>query len=341
MSPPGPTIDHAAGHVVPRTAPHASPRAVVRRVVCGAGLALAACGRDKPVPARDSTLPIASDTALTPVDSQRPVDDRGWSGAAGPVVYVPGDPGIVQVVLPRVADDSVPAPTRAPLPDGAAPASVELFGPSGLVGRASIGGYSPAAQSAPAPGCDAWPELPLRRDDASSGAWRFALARGVATPLPLEAGGTLAMRDSSRMIADVIRAAATLGSDSAGTLARVPFAVLEARRALLADRTELVIAVLERRINAEADPRAERTTLILERAPGARAFTIAWKERQYVPEDELVSVDLLGAVTLPARDGAPLLFLGLDFGDGTRLETLERTRPGEWRIAWSSAYTGC
>jgi hypothetical protein len=308
-----------------------------------AAATLGGCGKDAPVPAGDSArATVARDSVAMPTPAPTR-DDRGWIEAAGPVVYLPSDAGTVRLVLPLVPDDSVPVPTAATIPAAAAPATVDLFGPSGLVGRASVGEYSAASQSVPVPGCDAWPELPVRRDDASAGRWHVALASGVAEPLGLDSTTALATRDSTRMIADVIRATATSAAtrDSAeALLARVPFAVLAARHGTLADGTELLVATVERRINAEADPRVEQTTLILERARGAKGWTVAWRERQYVAEDELVMVELLGGVRLRAT-GTPLLFLGLDFGDGTRVETLARVKPGEWRVRWSSAYTGC
>jgi hypothetical protein len=191
------------------------------------------------------------------------------------------------------------------------------------------------------PGCDAWPELPLRRDDAGSLRWRIGLVAGVAEALALDSAETLAMRDSASLVRDIVRATASLTADTAAAaLARVPFNVLAAHRARLPDSTELLLAVVERRINSEADPRVERTTLVLERAPGARAHGVAWQERQFVSEDEVVSVEVLGALRL-IRSRTPLVFLGLDFGDGTRIEVLERTAPGTWRVRWSSAYTGC
>lgn len=307
-------------------------------------LALAGCGRDQPVPAARpvDSLPRA-DSAPAPAAVAAP-DDRGWFGDAGPALYLPSDAGTVRLVLPTVADDSVPLPHVARVPAGAAATAVELFAASGRVGRGTVGEYVPGSQVAPVPGCDAWPELPLRRDAAATGKWQVALAEGTATALPLDSATALATGDSTLLVADVIRAtstAAIAGDSAAVALARVPFAVLGARRATLPDGTALVVATVERRVNSEADPRVERTTVVLERARGAGAWTVAWRDRQYVAEDELVSMELLAAVMLRKRGDAPLLFLGLDFGDGTRVEALVRTKPGEWRVGWSSAYTGC
>jgi hypothetical protein len=35
------------------------------------------------------------------------------------------------------------------------------------------------------------------------------------------------------------------------------------------------------------------------------------------------------------------LFLGQDFGDGSRVEMLQRAPGGGWSVRWASAYTGC
>ena len=315
-------------------------RSRARLVVAGAVALLAGCGKDAPPPRGERASAGAADTAAA-ADLGMPIDDRGWLAEAGPVLYLPSDAGSVRVVLPRVGDDSVPQPAAAVLPSAAAPAPIDLFGPTGLVGRGSVGAFAADGQTAPVAGCDAWPELPLRRDDAGGVPWRVGLVAGAAEALVLDSAETLAMRDSASLVRDIVRATATLATDSAAAgLARVPFNVLAAHRARLPDSTELLLAVVERRINSEADPRVERTTLVLERAPGARAHAVAWQERQFVTEDEIVSVEILGALRL-VRTRTPLVLLGLDFGDGTRLEVLERTGPGAWRVRWSSAYTGC
>jgi hypothetical protein len=121
---------------------------------------------------------------------------------------------------------------------------------------------------------------------------------------------------------------------------RVPFGVAMAYRFKLAGEVDVVITVVERRLNVEASPRIERSVLVLERAPGARAFKAAWTETQYATEDDLIAVDLLGVVSMRGTQ-RPTAFLGQDFGDGSRIQMLQRDAAGKWSVHWSSAYTGC
>jgi hypothetical protein len=90
----------------------------------------------------------------------------------------------------------------------------------------------------------------------------------------------------------------------------------------------------------EASPKVERTLLVLERLPKVKRFTAVWRDTQYATEDDLIAVDLLGVVRLHGVN-RPTVFLGLDFGDGSRVQMLQRTDGGIWSLRWASAYTGC
>jgi hypothetical protein len=276
-----------------------------------------------------------------PVDSTAPVVQARWNVADGTAIYVPGASGDAQVILPPVLDDSVPKPSRASLPAGAAPASVDLFAPYGRLGSSSVGAYAAASQPALGDGCDAWPVVPLA--DVSSGTtsgWRIALQAGVATAIRADSIGAMSRGDSAKLVIDINRAAALLPLDSAGVLRRVPFGVSKAYRLRLPDSVEAVITVVERRLNMEASPRVERTMLVLERAPMEKAYRAVWRDTQYASEDDLIAVDLLSVVMLRG-DARPTVFLGLDFGDGSRVQMLQRAADGSWSLRWSSAYTGC
>jgi hypothetical protein len=299
-----------------------------------------ACTKDVPPPqkpaAQADSVPkvIAADTQPTPVVAR-------WDGAAGAALYVPGDNGVAQVVLPPVVDDSVPKPGAATLPAGSAPASVELFAPGAMVGAATLGAYVRSSQPEVSEGCDAWPVVSLREaTDGASKNWRLALVAGVAQAVSLDSIGAMPRRDSAQLVVAINRAAAQLTLDSAGLLRGVPFSVGKAYRMKLAGDVEVVITVVERRLNMEASPRVERTVLILERARGAKGFSAAWRDTQYATEDDLIATDLLTVVTLK---GSPMVtvFLGQDFGDGSRVEMLQRATDGGWSVRWASAYTGC
>jgi hypothetical protein len=301
---------------------------------------LVACTKDAPPP---QTPAVITDTVpkIVAVDTQPTAVVTRWDASAGAALYVPGDNGVAQVVLPPVVDDSVPKPGVAVLPPGSAPASVDLFAPGAKVGAATLGEFVRASQPEVSEGCDAWPIVSLREAaDGSSKNWRIALGSGVAQAVALDSIGALPRRDSAQLVVAINRAAAQLTLDSAGVLRGVPFSVGKAYRLILAGEVEVVMTVVERRLNVEASPRVERTVLILERVRGAKGFTATWRDTQYATEDDLIATDLLTVVRLK---GSPLLtmFLGQDFGDGSRVEMLQRAPSGGWTLRWASAYTGC
>ena len=94
------------------------------------------------------------------------------------------------------------------------------------------------------------------------------------------------------------------------------------------------------RLNMEASPRVERTVLVLERPPKVQSYSAVWRNTQYATEDDLIAVDLLAIVTMRGEQ-RPAVFLGLDFGDGSRVQMLQRSSGGIWSLRWASAYTGC
>lgn len=303
-------------------------------------VALVACSNDQPGvrPTVGTAAPVASVQAADPVVA--PIIAR-WDSTNGPALYLPGEGGAAQVIVPRVLDDSVPRPDSAAIPVGAAPASIELFAPSGRLGTVSLGEYRGSSQLAIGEACDAWATVAVRTADGSvRQSWRFALQAGVAESIATDSLGSLSRSDSAALVVDINKAAAILPLDSAGLLRRVPFSVTKAYRLRFDGAVEAVIAVVERRLNLEAAPRVERSTLVLERAPKVRGFAAVWRETQYATEDDLVAIDLLGVVTFRGS-GRPSVFLSQDFGDGSRVEMLQRSAGGIWSLRWSSAYTGC
>ena len=301
---------------------------------------LVACAKDQP-----EAKPVVGSVVTPPpvglTDSVFEPPIGRWDVANGSAIYLPSDGNLAQVVLPPVLDDRVPRPDSAALPNGAASTSIDLFAPSGKVGTASLGEYASANQPIVGEGCDAWATVPLL--DASAvgpKSWRIALQAGVAQSIPTDSLGSLSRADSAMLVVAINKAAALLPLDSGGVLRRVPFGVTKAYRLRLVGDVEAVIAVVERRLNLEASPRVERTIVVLERPPKVQGFSAVWRETQFATEDDLISVDLLAVVDLRGS-GRPTVFLGLDFGDGSRVEMLERRASGIWSLRWSSAYTGC
>ena len=309
--------------------------------LCLATLLLTAgCTKDRPEPRAASAKPDIAPIAKG-VDSITPTMVARWDAAHGSAIYVPGEGGVAQVVLPPITDDSVPKPASASLPMGAAPASVDLFAPAGKIGTVSLGEFTPAAQPEVGEGCDAWPVVPLREAAGMSTAgWRIALQAGVADAMHADSLGGLPRSDSAQLVVEINRAAGLLPLDSAGVLRRVPFSVSKAYRLQFPGEVDAVVAVVERRLNMEASPRVERTVLVLERQPKTKGYTAVWRDTQYAAEDDLIAVDLLAVVQFKGST-RPTVFLGLDFGDGSRVQMLQRTDGGIWSRRWESAYTGC
>ncbi len=303
-------------------------------------MSAAGCTDTKPVPRVDTPIITASAAPARPDSAMKVVSAR-WQEGDGSAIYLPGDGGVAQVVMPPVLDDSVPLPGSAQLPAGAAPAMVDLFSPTGHIGSATLGEYVASAQPEVGEGCDAWPVVPLRNpSNAPLGAWKLAIQAGLAEPFPTDSIGGMSARDSAALVIQVNRAAALLPQEGVDLLGRVPFSVRSAYRLRFPGDVDAVIAVVERRLNMEASPRVERSVLVLERPPKVRQYLAVWRDRQYALEDDLVAVELLAVVRF-RESPQPVVFLGLDFGDGSRIQMLRRTSGGIWSLRWASAYTGC
>jgi len=302
---------------------------------------LSSCGKDAPEPRADSTRSVVNPAA--PAGEPPPTSQSAvrWNVADGSAIYLPAEGGGALVILPPVLDDSVPKPSSAVLPPDAAPGSIDLFSPAGLVGTLSVGEFTATTQAEVSAGCDAWPVVPLRQATGSSPLpWRIGLQHGIGSAIHTDSIGGLPRADSGVLVVAINKAAALLPLDSSGVMRRVPFDVAAAYRFTVAGDVDVVIAVVERRLNVEASPRIERSVLVLERARGSRAFTAAWTETQYATEDDLIAVDLLGVVSMRGTQ-RPTAFLGQDFGDGSRIQMLQRDAVGKWSVHWWSAYTGC
>ncbi len=304
-----------------------------------AGLVVA-CTRDAPAPRATTGRQVPR--LINPrADSAAPARVAQWDAFDGSAIYVPAEGGMAQIILPPILDDSVPAPANAALPPTAAPAVVDLFAPIGRIGSAALGVFVPSSQPEVGEGCDAWPVVPLRDSaGASPQGWKLALQAGVGEPIRSDSIGSMSRSDSAQLVIAINRAASLLPLDSAGVLRRVPFSVSRAYRMRFSGDVDAVVAVVERRLNMEASPRVERTVLVLERPPKVIPFSAVWRNTQYAAEDGLIAVDLLAVVQLHGAP-RPSVFLGLDFGDGSKVQMLQRTTGGIWSLRWSSAYTGC
>ncbi len=299
-------------------------------------LLCAACERPKAAPPVDTVvaLPVDSGVVVQPAVEAT----SGWDATAGTVMYVarPDRPGVASVVFPNVSDSAMEASTgfdAAP----AAGARVALFGPGGAVGAASVGTVNVTAENE----CPAWPSAQLT---GAAGAWTVGFETTAAPPLPmrLDSAGVFTPADSARLAADLTRLASALPKDTSAGLHGVPFAVRDMRRFSPAPGVEAVVAAITRKLNVEANPRAEEIVLVAERDSAAPpdAFATAYYARSSAGEDDVQTTDFLAGARLGAAR-TPTLVLGRYLDEGTVYAVLQRAGAKRWRLRWTSAYAGC
>jgi hypothetical protein len=309
-----------------------------RAGVCAAALWSAACHRDRPAAAADST-PAATPAAAPTTTAAAPPVASGWDGAAGAALLVHGESDEALVVVPGDGGDSVTDRTAG---DAAAvlPAEVALFSRAGAAGHAKA-----LATDAPAPNGCAWPGARLGPASGADvlPAWTVGFVGGAPAPIALDS--IEAARDSATLAATVTRLAAGLRDDTVRAFRGVPFTVRSARRFAIGDSArgrDAIVAEVTRALNQEAAPLSERVLLVAERprAGAAAAWAVAYHERAAGREDDVPATDVLAAVSLGTAQ-RPTLVLARAAADGTRYSLLERVGDLAWRVRWTSATRGC
>lgn len=266
------------------------------------------------------------------------VNYHGWPvEEAGPVLAVAvGSVETAVVVLPQYTDSTLGE--GAPFDvDALQGLEVDLFAPSGFLGRARLR----IIPSSPRPGCTGWPVAEIVSDSVLP-PWTVALEAGHAIALEIDSLPALSPRDSAKVTADLARVASALPEDPRSPFRGLPFVVRSARRFSPEPGREAIVADVVRRLGIEADPRAEHLLLIVERPTGnpAARYEAVYVERAQGREETVETTELLAALLLgPER--RPTLVLSRDYGDGTSYALLERGGDGRWRLRWSSAYAGC
>jgi hypothetical protein len=159
--------------------------------------------------------------------------------------------------------------------------------------------------------------------------------------VPLDSIEGLTSADSARLAADIARIASALPGDTAATFRGLPFVVNKAWRTRLPGGPDILIAVIVRNVNQEANPRQERILLIAERdsaTPTAR-FTAQYSERTSGLEETIETTDPIAVVLLGA-DRRPAVVVSRDTGNGVSYAFIERMA-NRWQRRWASAYAGC
>jgi hypothetical protein len=226
---------------------------------------------------------------------------------------------------------------------GVSRGKADLFARGGLIGTAVI---VPKTAGVLGGECTAWPTARVRSLDRATGGvpgpWTVGFVTGHATAVAMDSIPMLSPADSASRTGDVARVASSLPNDTATAFRGLPFEVQRAGRFSIAPGIDGIVAVLARHVNEEANPREEHIFLIAERDSTHPPLTwvAAYSERESGSEDDLETNEVLASLRLgPGR--TPTIVLSRDYGDGGVYSLIERAAPGQWRLRWSSAYTGC
>jgi len=308
----------------------------VRRLcVLALALVLVACEKRASAPASQPSGNAASTNAGSALT---------WDDAsAGPVLFVAGSNETeAAIIYPHFTDSTLGTVSTLDTA-GISRGKADLFARGGLIGTAVI---VPKTAGVLGGECTAWPTAHVRSLDRATGGvpgpWAVGFVTGHAAALTMDSIAVLSPVDSARRAADIARIASSLTNDTAPAFKGLPFEVQRGGRFSIAPGIDGIAAVLARHVNEEANPREEHIFLIAERDSTHQplAWVAAYSERESGAEDDLETNEVLATVRLgPGR--TPTIVLSRDYGDGGVYSLIERAAPGQWRLRWSSAYTGC
>jgi hypothetical protein len=306
----------------------------VRRL-CVLALVLVACEKRASAPASQPS----GNAASTNAGSSLTWDDA----SAGPVLFVAGSNETeAAIIYPHFTDSTLGTVSTLDT-GGISRGKADLFARGGLIGTAVI---VPKTAGVLGGECTAWPTAHVRSLDRATGGvpgpWAVGFVTGHAAALAMDSIAVLSPVDSARRAADIARIASSLTNDTAPAFKGLPFEVQRGGRFSIAPGIDGIAAVLARHVNEEANPREEHIFLIAERDSTHQplAWVAAYSERESGAEDDLETNEVLATVRLgPGR--TPTIVLSRDYGDGGVYSLIERAAPGQWRLRWSSAYTGC
>jgi hypothetical protein len=301
---------------------------------------LAACDRTTPAAGRkDTVVPVVPPPETTVVV---PPEISTWDSTAGPAMFIVGAaPTEAWVIAPRYTDTTaLDSPTRfnlAPLRS----LQLDLFASGKRVGVARVGGTSASVRT---DSCRTWPTARLdlaAADTAATRDWNVAFEAGHAQELSFDSIASLPSADSARFAADIARLASALPGDTAAMFRGLPFVVNRAWRARTPNGRQLIVAIVVRNVNQEANPRQERILLLAERDSAATTarYTTKYSERVVGLEETLEATDLVALVLLGA-ERRPTLIVARDTGNGSSFALIEHMA-GQWQRRWASIYAGC
>ena len=298
-----------------------------------------ACERSTPAAGKkDTAVPTVPPPDSAVVAKPEP---STWDSTAGPALFVVGPtPTEALVIVARYGDSTAVDSTTFDLGRVRA-IQVDLFGAGKHVAVARVSTTVPSTRT---DSCRTWPTARLQvasGDTTSARGWTVGFEAGHAAEAPLDSIEGLPSADSAQLAADIARIASALPGDTAAMFKGLPFVVNKAWRARVPASPDVLVAVVVRNVNQEANPRQERILLIAERdsVPSRTRYTARYSERVSGPEETLETTDPM-AIVLLGTDHRPTVVVTHDTGSGLSYTLVERVA-GRWQRRWASAYAGC
>ncbi len=295
-----------------------------------AGLLIIGCKQDVP-PVRVNTKAVAGSTRVD--SSVAPPVSNGWNSAVGPVLLVAGATPDEAIVFFGAASGSTTVVDTGAVDQ----ATATLFGRDSSRFTATL--ELPAGNDNAE--CRIWP---LRNMHATMGAgvWSVGFLSSSVTAIPLDSVDALPARDSMALAAEASRLASAVTANTSPSFQGLRFTAHDIRRFEAAPGVQALAAQLIRRVNQEADPQEEQTLLIAERDSGVTTgrYQLAYAERSFGREDDVVSSELVAAVRL-GPSGTPSLVIARDSDAGLAYALIERTGPRQWVTRWTSSLAKC
>jgi hypothetical protein len=258
---------------------------------------------------------------------------NGWNPVAGPVLLVAGASPDEAIVFFGASN----GPTAAVDTGAVDQATATLFGRDSSRFTATL--ELPAGNDNAE--CRIWP---LRNLHAAvgAGAWSVGFLSTNVKAIPLDSVDALPARDSMALAAEASRLASAVTANTSPAFQGLRFTAHDIRRFEAAPGVQALAAQLIRRVNQEANPQEEQTLVIAERDSGVTTgrYQLAYAERSFGTEDEVVSTELVGAVRL-GPNGTPSLVIARDSDAGLAYTLIERTGPRQWVTRWTSSLAKC
>ncbi len=314
---------------------HKLPAVPNNRSLClTAGVAaalLAGCGEREPEPRPPEPRPAAV------VPSPPVARLTGWPAGLGRALALRlgSAEDSYRLIVPelgdrRFADSSISVKVGDSFP-------VMLVGWRGSAGEAMLTVVDAEAGTG---ACVTWPAVEIgASSNAQRRGWRVALERDSVTAVRVDTLSGMRSDDSGRLVRAIYSLLPAVPNPTDPTLRGIPFAIRRAY-SLPAAGISVVAAELVRTSRSEADPREQRLFLVGERVADEEAHRLVFFSDLTGRADATPVTELLVAV-MTRQPRRPVLVLGVEGSEGTRVHLLQRVGRKQWRRSWTSVVRFC